>query len=264
MKASIKSLWAYRDFILGSVNRQLQDKYHNSMMGSIWIILNPLAMVFTYTVIFSKLMNARFIESHSQYAYSIYVCSGLILWGLFSEIVMNGQSIFLDNAALLKKISFPRLCLPIIVVFKALINFSIIFGLFIAFLLITKNFPGWILINIFPLVFILVIFSIGLGVCLGVLNVFFRDIGQLFGIFINFWFWLTPIVYSLDILPGFSRNIITLNPMTPLIQAFQELLLKHLALNWKALLPIIILGIILCMLSFGLFRKHASEIVDEI
>lgn len=264
MKNSIKSVWAYKDFILGSVKRRLEDKYHTSMLGSLWIILNPLAMVLTYTLIFSKIMSPRFPDNDNYYAYSIYLCAGLILWGLFSEIVVNAQNIFLDNAALLKKINFPRLCLPIILIFSALINFAIIFGLFILFLLITGNFPGWVLLSALPLVFLLVTFSIGLGISLGVLNVFFRDVGQFFIIFINFWFWLTPIVYSLDILPEFSRQMIRLNPMTPFVEAFQQVILNHHFPRWETLLPIIVLSIILCILGVSLFRKHASEIVDEI
>ncbi len=190
--------------------------------------------------------------------------SGLILWGLFSEITNNALNIFLDNANLLKKISFPRICLPIILIFNALINFIIIFSLFIAFLVLTNNFPGWIFITTLPLVLILVTFSIGLGVTLAVLNVFFRDVGQLFSIFINFWFWLTPIVYSLEVLPEFSQNIIRLNPLTPLITAFQQILLKQVVPSWEAILPIMILSLSLCVLAFYLFKRHAVEIVDEI
>jgi len=264
MKNSIKSIWPYKDFIIGSVKRKLQDKYHSSMMGSIWLILHPLAMVLTYTIIFSKIMSPRFPNSHNDYAYSIYLCSGLILWGLFSEIVVNAQNIFLNNATLLKKINFPRLCLPIILILNALISFTIIFVLFTLFLLMTGNFPGWVLLNTLPLIFLLITFSIGLGVSLGVLNVFFRDVGQLFIIFINFWFWLTPIVYSLDILPAFSSHMIRLNPMTPLVEAFQQVTLNHLSPKWETLLPLMMMSIILCIVGMGLFRKHASEIVDEI
>lgn len=264
MNKSIKSLWSYKDFIFGSVKRKLHDRYHTSMMGSLWLILNPLAMVFTYTVIFSNIMSPRFPDNQNTYAYSIYLCSGLLLWGLFSEIVINAQNIFLENASLLKKINFPRLCLPIILIFNALINFSIVFGLFILFLLMTGNFPGWVLLNALPIVILLVTFSIGFGISLGVLNVFFRDVGHTFGIFINFWFWLTPVVYSLDILPEFSRNLIRLNPMTPLIEAFQKVMLNHLVPKWGTLSPLIILSIILCIAGFGLFTKHATDIVDEI
>ena len=92
-----------------------------------WAVINPLAMITVYTVIFSQIMRAKLPNIDSTFAYSIYLCAGIITWGLFSEIVNKGQNVFIDNANLLKKISFPRLCLPVIVVTTALINFSIIF-----------------------------------------------------------------------------------------------------------------------------------------
>src|SRR5690606_40640472 len=87
----------------------------------------------------------------------------------------------LEHASLLKKLSFPRICLPIIVVLNALLNFTIIFGLFIGFLVITGNFPGWVVLAMLPVLLIQVIFAASLGIILGILNVFFRDVGQLTG-----------------------------------------------------------------------------------
>jgi lipopolysaccharide transport system permease protein len=221
-------------------------------------------MVLTYTLIFSKIMSPRFPDNDNYYAYSIYLCAGLILWGLFSEIVVNAQNIFLDNATLLKKINFPRLCLPIILILNALISFTIIFVLFTLFLLMTGNFPGWVLLNTLPLIFLLITFSIGLGVSLGVLNVFFRDVGQFFIIFINFWFWLTPIVYPADILPERVRFLLVFNPMAPLMQAYQGILVLGLWPHWESLILVMLISLALCSLGLNLFRKHAGEIVDEL
>ena len=136
----ILAIWSYRGFIAGNVKREFQSKYSNSLLGAAWTVINPLAMIVVYTVIFSQIMRARLAGVDGAFAYSIYLCSGVLTWGLFAEIVSRAQNVFLENANILKKLSFPRLCLPVIVVANALLNFSIIFGLFTLFLLITETF----------------------------------------------------------------------------------------------------------------------------
>lgn len=264
MRTMLKALWAYRGFILGSVKREFQSKYRNSLLGAAWTVLNPLAMIIVYTVIFAEVMRAKLPGVDSSFGYSIYLCAGVLTWGLFAEIVGRGQSVFLDNANILKKLSFPRLCLPVVVVANAALNFTIIFALFTIFLLISGNFPGLPFIALFPLLVILVLFSIGLGITLGVLNVFFRDVGQFFGIFLSFWFWLTPIVYPITILPESMRALMSYNPMANIIGAFQNILVLKQWPAWSGLLPITIVALTMCLLGLYLFRKHAGEMVDEL
>lgn len=260
----IRSLWAYRGFILGSVKREFQNKYQNSMLGALWNVLNPLAMIVVYTVIFTQLMRAKLPGIDSSFGYSIYLCAGVLTWGLFAEITTRSQNSFLDNANLLKKINFPRLCLPIIVIFNALLNFAIVFCLFTVFLVVSGSFPGWAYISLIPLLALIIIFAVGLGMVLGVLNVFFRDIGQAFGIFISFWFWLTPIVYPINILPKVGQDLMMYNPLAPLLGAVQNVLVQGLWPNWMNLIYPTLLGLILCMLGWRLFKKHAGEMVDEL
>lgn len=99
---------------------------------------------------------------------------------------------------------------------------------------------------------------------LGVLNVFFRDVGQFFGIFLQFWFWLTPIVYSASILPAGVQNMMAYNPMAPLIAGFQGALVLGQWPNWASLTYPAVLAVLLCMLGMRLFRKHAGDMVDEL
>jgi lipopolysaccharide transport system permease protein len=264
MPGILRALWGYRGFILGSVKREFQSKYRNSLLGAAWTVINPLAMIIVYTVIFSQIMKAKLPGVDSTFAYSIYLCAGVLTWGLFGEIVGRGQNVFLENANLLKKLSFPRLCLPVVVVANAGLNFAIIFGLFAAFLVLSGNFPGWPFMALVPVLAILVAFSIGLGITLGVLNVFFRDVGQFFGIFLSFWFWLTPIVYPVSILPEALQSVMNLNPMARLMAAFQVILVNGQWPNWVSLWPVVALAILLCVIGFGLFRRHAGEMVDEL
>lgn len=260
----LKALWNYRGFILGNVKREFQSKYRNSLLGAAWTVLNPLSMIIVYTIIFAQIMRTKLAGVDGTYSYSIYLCAGVLTWGLFSEIISRGQNVFLENANLLKKISFPRMCLPVTVVANSLLNFAIIFGLFSVFLIITGNFPGIVYLSIIPLLLITTMFAVGLGITLGVLNVFFRDVGQFFGIFLQFWFWLTPIVYSVRILPENLRDMMSLNPMANIIFAFQTVFVQKEMPDWGSLLPAVIIGIAFCILGLRLFRKHAGEMVDEL
>lgn len=260
----LKSIWAYRGFILGSVTREFQSRYRSSILGAAWSVLHPLAMILVYTLVFAQVMRTRLPGNDSMFAYSIYLCAGVLPWGLFAEITSRGQSVFLENANLIKKLSFPRICLPIIVILNAGLGFAIIFGLFTCFLIVSGNFPGWAFLAIFPVILIQVLFSVGLGIILGVLNVFFRDVGQFFAILLQFWFWFTPIVYSATILPDYAQALLVWNPMAPLIAAYQEVLVHGQLPHWQALLPVTLFGLALCIFGLRLFRRRAGEMVDEL
>lgn len=264
MLAGASSIWRYRGFILGSIKREFQSKYRNSLFGAAWTVINPLAMILVYTVIFAEVMKAKLAGVDNTFGYSIYLCAGILTWGLFAEITGRALNVFLDNANLLKKLSFPRLCLPLVVVANALLNFAIIFGLFSVFLLVSGNFPGLPFLAVLPLTALLVAFAIGLGVTLGVLNVFFRDVGQFFGILLTFWFWLTPIVYPVSILPDGIAELMAFNPIAPLIRGFQAVLLHYQWPQWQELWSVTLLAIGLCVIGVGLFRRHAGEMVDEL
>lgn len=260
----LRTVWSYRGFILGSVKREFQSRYRNSLLGAAWTVLNPLAMIVVYTVIFSQVMKAKLPGVDNSFAYSIYLCAGVLTWGLFAEITGRAQNVFLEHANLIKKINFPRICLPIIVVLNASVNFAIIFGLFIVFLIFSGNFPGAHFVAIIPVLFIQIAFSIGLGIVLGVLNVFFRDVGQFFTVLLQFWFWFTPVVYTASILPQRVQPYLHLNPMTPLIAAYQDILVHAVWPHWSSLLFPAIFGILLCVFGMRLFRKRVGEIVDEL
>jgi lipopolysaccharide transport system permease protein len=259
-----QALWSYRGFILGSVKREFQARYRNSLFGALWTVLNPLSMILVYTVIFSTIMRARLPGVDDSLAYSVYLCAGLLTWGLFAEITTRSQSMFLENANLLKKISFPRICLPVIVLLNAGINFAIILGLFLGFLLISGRLPGMALLALVPLLILQVLFAAGLGMILGVLNVFFRDVGQFFGICLQFWFWLTPIVYPLSILPSGIQSLIGLNPMTALMNSYQNLFLHNQWPDWGSLVPLLVIGLLFCGIALRLFRQRVGEMVDEL
>ena len=257
-------LWAFRGFVLSSVKREIQAKYRNSLFGFAWMIIQPLSMIVVYTVILSQLMGSRLPGVSGGFAYSIYLCAGIVTWGLFAETTQRMVGVFVDNANLIKKLSFPRLCLPLIVLLSAGFNFCIIFALFLGFLLVSGNFPGWPLLGVLPLLLVQVMLAIGLGGILGVFNVFFRDAGQMFGVLIQFWFWFTPIVYPFSILPDWAAALMRLNPLLPLMEGYQGIMVRGLWPNWGELAPVALLALLLCIYAVLLFRKHAGDMVDEL
>ena len=259
-----RQIWQYRGFILGSVKREFQAKYGNAVLGAAWTALNPLAMILIYTVIFGQVLQNKLPGNEAPFAYSIYLCAGILTWGLFAEICQRGQSMFLDQANLLKKVNFPRICLPVIVLLNASVNFAIIFGLFLGFLILSGTFPGWVFFALIPVLALQMLFAIGLGMILGVLNVFFRDVGQFFSIFIQFWFWFTPIVYPASILPASVHDLVALNPMAAITAAYQGILVSGAVPQWDSLGPAFFTALALCAIGFELFRRRAGEMVDEL
>jgi lipopolysaccharide transport system permease protein len=264
MIALARPAWAYRGFILASLQREFQSKYRNSLLGAAWTVIQPLSMVAVYTLIFSQVMRARLPGVDSTFAFSIYLCAGVLTWGLFQEIIGRAQTIFVDNANLIKKVSFPRICLPIIAVLNAGINFAIIFALFTLFLAVTGNFPGVAYLALAPVLVVHIAFAIGLGVIFGVLHVFFRDVGHFVGILLQFWFWFTPIVYPINILPDWAQRLVRLNPLTWVADAYQQILVYHRWPQWTELGAVLLLGIALCAFAMRLFARRSGEMVDEL
>ena len=264
MAPLVRALWAYRGFVLGSVKREFQSRYRNSVLGAAWTVLQPLAMIVVYTVVFSAVMRTRLPGVDKSFAYSIYLCAGVLTWQLFADITGRAQNVFIDNAQLLKKLNFPRISLPVTVLANALVNFAIVFSLFTIFLVISGNFPGLAFIALVPVILIVAAFSIGLGIALGILNVFFRDVGQFFAIALQFWFWLTPVVYPTSILPKWVARWIWLNPMAPPIMAAQDILLYGKWPDWGALGIVLAIAALLCAWGWRLFRRHSGELVDEL
>ncbi|MCG9563301.1 ABC transporter permease [Vibrio chagasii] len=264
MKALLLAIFNYRGFIIGSVKRDFQSRYQTSMLGAIWLIIQPLAMILVYTLIFSQVMKARLPGETGKYAYSIYLCSGILTWGLFAEIVGRSKNVFIDNSNLIKKMSFPKICLPVIIVSTAVINFAIIFSLFAIFLIILGQFPFDRIFDLIAVLLIQITFSAGIGMIVGVLNVFFRDVGQLVDVLLQFLFWSTPIVYAIDIISDQLHSIVMLNPMARIISSYQSIFVHQKSPEWSLLIPVVLISIVCCCIGLILFRKHSADMVDEL
>jgi lipopolysaccharide transport system permease protein len=260
----LEALWKYRGFILASVRREFDARYRVAVLGGVWAILQPLAQIAVYTLVLSELMRARLPGHQSEFAYGIYLCAGILTWTLFAEIVTRCTGAFVDNANLLKKLSFPRICLPAIAVLSSIVNFAIILALFLAFLLVSGNLPGMPLLALIPLLALQVSLAAGLGVLMGVANVFYRDVAQGVGIAMQFWFWLTPIVYPLAVVPERFQSLILANPVTGLARGYQQVLVAGEWPNWLQLVPAAIVASLAVLAGMHFFRMHAGEMVDEL
>lgn len=234
------------------------------MLGAAWAVLNPLSLIIVYTVVFSEIMRARLPGQTSAHAYSIYLCAGLLSWNLFAEIVTRSMQMFIDQAHLLKKVHFSRACLPVVVVINGLIQYAIVFSLFLLFALMMQGPPGWPLVGLLPALATLILFGAGLGLTLGVLNVFFRDVAQFFGVALQFWFWMTPVVYPPSIVPEALEPWLWINPMYGVLRAFQDVMVQHQWPDWALLAPAAGTGLALAALGAYLFRRHAGEMADEL
>lgn len=258
----LKDVWAFRGFIFSNVKREFMSRFVNARLGALWLIIQPLSMILIYTMIFAELMKPSLPGKSSKFAYSIYLCSGLLVWMLFSDILSRSVSVFVQNAYLLKKIHFPKLCLPLVVILTSLIDFSIVMGIFLIFLAVTGNFPGVVVIGMFPPLAVLIAFSIGFGIFLGVINVFYRDVEKAINVIMQFWFWLTPIVYVN--FPEPLEIFLKLNPVWPIIDAMHQVFVYGSFPKWDAIFYPLMLSVLMVFLGMFSFWKLQGEIVDEL
>jgi lipopolysaccharide transport system permease protein len=258
----LDALWRYRSFIESMVRREFQARYTGSALGVSWSVLQPLAMIFIYTVVFGQVMRNRLPGTDDSASYGFFLCAGLLPWTMFTETLQRCTSVFVEQGNLLKKTTFPRAALPIIVGTSALVNFAIIFALLLVVMAVFGRLPGFEILALVPLLLIQQAIAIGFGVALGVFNVFFRDIGHAVGILLQFWFWFTPIVYQLSILGPTARSLIALNPMTNIVDGYQGLLVFGRAPDPLGLLPQVLLAVAALVVGRAVFRRLAGEMAD--
>lgn len=259
-----RALWTYRGFVLGMVARDFRGRYFGSALGASWALLNPLAQIVVYTVVFSQVMRAKLPGASDGLGYSLYLCAGLLPWGYLVEILTRSQVVFLEQANLLKKVSFPRITLPAYVFVSATVNFAIVWGLFLLFLVASGRWPGWVLLALVPLFVLQQVFAVALGVFLGVINVFFRDVAHIVALVLPFLFWLTPIAYPLSVVPESVQRLIVLNPVYPLIAAYQGIVVEHRWPIWSNLWPVAGVAVAAVLAGDLAFRRLSRLMVDEL
>ncbi|MDZ5699959.1 ABC transporter permease [Chelativorans sp. M5D2P16] len=260
----LSALWRYRYFVMASIVGELRGRFARSRLGLLWSILHPLAQAAIFALVLAEVLGAKLGGIDDKAAYPMYLLAGMAAWTLFSEIVSRSMTVFIEYSATLKKIAFPRICLPVIVWGSALVNHALLLVAIAVVFLFLGKVPGvaWLAL---PLGILLIsVFAFGLGMLLGVFNVFVRDIGQAVGVVLQLWFWLTPIVYPVSVVPDHLRWVINLNPMVPLVEIYHEAMVFDRWPDFAPLIVPVILSVVLLVLSFMVFKRASPELVDAL
>jgi len=258
----LRDLYLYRGFIVQSVRNELISRFSRSKLGGLWTILNPLSQVLIYALILSNVLRAKLPGIDSQYAYAIYLMAGILGFTLFSEIVGRCLNIFIEYGNLIKKMSFPRVTLPAIAIGSCVINNLFLFISMLGIFALLGHQFNMAMLWLVPLTLVVIVFSLGIGLILGVMNVFLRDIGQVIPIILQMLFWFTPIVYPVTIIPEAYRHWLNLNPMYPISDAYQQILVYGNIPQWGGVLIILGVGVILSIVGLFMFRRSSAEMVD--
>ncbi len=260
----LRSLYAHRTLIASLVRQEFQLRSVRASWGLGWLVVEPAIQIAIYTLIFGAVLAARLPSDDAPLAYGLYVCAGLLTWTLFTQIVTRGLDLFLSHATLLKSVRFPRSALPISLLLVTGIQFAISVAIFACVLLALGRFDGIALLSVVPVLAIQIGLALGLAITVGTLHVFFRDVGYTTNIFLQFWFWLTPIVYPLSIVPEPARSWIERNPLTPIVGAYQGAVLDGAVASFGELGPPAALAVGVLAGSWALFRALGADLVDEL
>jgi lipopolysaccharide transport system permease protein len=260
----LPAIWRFRYFIVSSIRTEFSNRFGRSRLGALWVVIFPLVQTAIYAVVLSAVYSARVPQDGAKSSYALYLLAGMLAWAAFSEIVNRCLTVFIDNGTLLKKLVFPRICLPIIVCGSAVITNAAL--LFVTLLIygVMGHLPG---INILWLPLLLALnfmFALGIGLILGVLNVFMRDVGQVVGISLQLFFWLTPIVYVPSAIPIRYQDILKLNPLSHIVEGYQNVLVYDTPPPVAPLLIVTALILALLGLALVLFRRANEEMVDAL
>lgn len=253
-----KEIIEYRSMLWGLILSELRTRYRGSVLGFLWTFLNPLLTLLVYTLVFSTVM--RISMDH----YAVFLFIGLLAWNLFSSATMSATSVIIRQSSMVKKIYFPREILPLSVVGGAVMNYIFSLVILIPFLMISGYEPNvnWIY---FPLVLLLeTVLTIGFALLFASLNVYMRDLEHVLGIFMMLWMYLTPVVYSLSMVPHHLGQIFKLNPVADVLVSFQDIFYFDQPLHWKLFLYGWIVSLIILLIGWIVFHRLSRRFAEEV
>jgi lipopolysaccharide transport system permease protein len=261
--SSFKELYAYRDLLFRLVRKDILMQYQQTMFGPLWVLLQPLLTVLTFVLIFNRVLKVP----TGNIPPLLYYLSGITLWSLFSEILLNTASTFTKNAHIFGKVYFPRIIVPFSVMLLNCFQFGIQF-LFLLIAVAYYYFTGKIAVNAIDLLWcvpVIVIVSgmgLGAGLIFSVLTAKYRDISSFLPIIVRLLMFLCPIFYSLSTVPQEVRWLVILNPLAAQFEVFRFSLMKTGEFN-----PIYFIysgAVMLLLMSGGLllFNKKGDQLID--
>ena len=232
-------IWGSRELLQNLTNREVRGKYRRTALGQLWSLANPIAAIVIYTFIFSFIFRlpAQVGDPSGLNNYALWLVCGLLPWLFFNRVLALGTDSLVSNAGLIQKVYFPRIVLPLALTNATFFTWALEMGVLVLALSLLGAFVlPWIpLIVVFMVVF--AVFSVGLGMIFSIINVYFRDLAYLLTIVLQFWFYLTPILYPIELVVTQSEqlgsllgtpltllDVYSLNPVQGFIEIFRNLL----------------------------------------
>ena len=262
--ALAKSLWRNRQLIVQMTKREVVGRYKGSVMGLAWSFFNPVFMLVVYTFMFSVVFKARWgVEGEDSKAlFAVVLFVGMIVHGLFAEVLNRAPSLILSNVNYVKKVVFPIEILPVISMAAALFHSMISLCVLLIAFVIFKGYLHWTTVFI-PLVLLpFVILTLGFAWLLASLGVFLRDVGQVIGIVIMVMMFLAPVFYPVTAVPEQFRPFIMANPLTFIIEQAREVLIWGHTPNWVGLGIYTVAATVVAWTGYALFQKTRKGFAD--
>ncbi|RDU37551.1 ABC transporter permease [Neobacillus piezotolerans] len=258
MVKDLKAILNYRHMLFSMVQRELRSRYKGSFFGFLWTFINPLLQLIVYSTVFPYLLRVK------QENYPMFLFIALLPWIFFTTSVQNATSSIVGNANLVTKIHFPRMILPLSAVSTNLMNYIYSLVIVVPALLLTGV---QLTVNLlwFPLIlFIEFIFAFGLALIFSALHVKFRDIEHIVGVLVFCWFYVTPIVFPMDIFPPELARLMGINPMVGVIQSFRNIFLYGIQPDFGALAYSLIVALIALFIGFFVFKKYEKTFAEDL
>lgn len=262
---NIKELWKYRGLVMLFVKRDLKNVYKQTVLGPLWIVINPFLSTFVFTVIFGMIANIS-TDGIPQF---LFYMSGNILWSFFSNCFNRASSTFLSNARIFGKVYFPRLVMPLSGIIYNSITFLVQFVMF-AILVSVYTFTGAnvhpnLLVLALPLFLIHIAFlGTGTGLIISSLTTKYRDLNVLVSFGLTLWMYLTPVVYPVSQIPESFRFIMLLNPVAPIVETFRYAFLGSGSFEWFYLLISTVVTSLILILGMIVFNQVEKNFIDTV
>lgn len=262
MKAFFQVLFSrrYRELLGQLVNRDLAQRYKQSVLGYFWVILNPLAQMLVMSFVFSHIFGV----SSFGVPYPLFLFTALLPWTLFANSLTAATNSLVSNAGLLAKIYFPREILVLGSILAKVVDFAFSSLILIAMMIFYHHAITWQVLWFIPLFLIQFFFTYGLGLIFAAANLFYRDIQYLLNLVVLVWMYLTPVVYNQNIFPEKYQWIFKINPMAVLVNAYREVILNGNMPNLASLGIAALLACLICYLGYKLFKKLEGQFADSV
>jgi len=258
LKERIKKIYIFRHTLWDMSIKQLKIKYSGSKLGVWWAVVTPLILAVSINFIFTKIFKINIPN------YTLFVLSAILPWIFFSNTLSEATNSFIANAPILKQVIFPLELVPLSSVLANFLNFLIGFAIILPLFIILKLKVGAVfLFLIFPLVFQF-FFIIGLSFLFSCWNVFSKDASHLLSIGLMVWFWITPIFYSLEMLPFSYRWICLLNPMSYYIILYRQILFDAQIPRLEILGLSFLISLISLFMGYSVFLREETSLLKRI